>query len=162
MNINGCLLKNVDGDIYKFGKFRHTSKEETWFMLPGNIKPDGRIQIKINGKKYYKHRLLYKLSHPDWDIENSGPNNTIDHIDIDCKNNSLNNLRTATALQQVLNRKCVINAKGYTWNKRYQKWEAQIQIDGKKKHLGYFVLEVDARQAYLTAVEINRALLFLQ
>ncbi len=159
MNINGCLLKNVDGDIHKFGKKVWNSKEETWFVLKGCILR-GYIRIKINGKNYYKHRLLYKLEHPDWDLEYS-PNNSIDHKNIDSRDNSLNNLRTATALQQTLNRKCMATAKGYIWNKRRQKWEAQICINYKHKHLGYFVLESDARQAYLTAVEINRALLFL-
>jgi hypothetical protein len=158
MNINGCLLKNVDGDIYKLRIYK--SKEETWHILKGNIQPLGYIRIRINGKQYFKHRLLYKLAHPDWDLEYS-PNNSIDHKNIDSRDNSLNNLRTATALQQVLNRKCMATAKGYTWNKRYQKWQARICVNGVHKFLGYFVLEVDARQAYLTAVEINRALLFL-
>jgi hypothetical protein len=161
MNINGCLLKNVGGDIYRFGKFRHTSKEETWFMLPGTISR-GYIRIRINGKLYFKHRLLYKLEHTDWDIEDSSKNNSIDHKNIDSRDNSLENLRPATALQQVLNRKCMINAKGYYWDKQNQNWHAQISIDGKTKHLGYFEKEEDAHQAYLNAVEINRALLFLQ
>ena len=31
------------------------------------------------------------------------------------------------------------------------KWKAQIRLDGKLKHLGYFVNEEDARNAYLNA-----------
>lgn len=156
MNINGCLLKFKDDKIWKFGKQNWSSKEETWFVLKGTIHT-GKSGYKchktqINGKKYTTARILYKLAHPEWDIEDSSKNNTIDHISINSLDNSLDNLRVATTLQQNLNRKIVINAKGYSWHKASQKWMARIKIDGKNKHLGYFEKEEDARQAYLNAV----------
>jgi hypothetical protein len=40
------------------------------------------------------------------------------------------------------------NYRGVSWNKRRQKWEAQIRIAGKPKGLGYFHLEEDAASAY--------------
>lgn len=157
MNINGSLLKNVDGEIWKFGKKMWKSKKETWFMLKGAIRPDGRIQICINGKLYRKHRLIYKLANPEWDIDNSASINTIDHINIDYRDNSLDNLRVATMVEQSLNRKCMATAKGYHWRKDLQKWHSKININGKSKHLGLFEKEEDAKQAYLNAVSINRA-----
>jgi hypothetical protein len=44
-------------------------------------------------------------------------------------------------------------AKGYYWNKKNKKWKAYIFLNGKLHHLGYFVNEDDARQAYLDAKE---------
>jgi len=43
------------------------------------------------------------------------------------------------------------NAKGYYIDKARGKYKAQINVDGKNKHLGYFVSEDDARNAYLNA-----------
>ncbi len=148
--ILGCRLKTVDGNIYKLRIYK--SEEEKWVMLKGTTDTHGYIKIKISYKFYFKHRLLHKLANPEWNLDDSRKNNSIDHINIDCRDNSLENLRPATALQQVLNRKCVINAKGYSWDKRAQKWYAQIVVDRVHKFLGYFVLEADARQAYLNAV----------
>ena len=154
--INGKKVKYEDNKVWVFGKKVWSSKEETWHVLKGNIDTNSygykRHRTYVNNKLYTTARILYKLSHPEWDIDDSGPNNTIDHIDIQSLNNSLDNLRTATTLQQNLNKKCVINQKGYSWHKRDQNWYAYINIDGKQKYLGSFVLEADARQAYLNAV----------
>jgi hypothetical protein len=43
---------------------------------------------------------------------------------------------------------------GVCWNKDKNKWTAAIRIEGKKKHLGHFILEEDAGNAYL--VEWNK------
>jgi hypothetical protein len=63
----------------------------------------------------------------------------IDHRDRDTSNNNISNFRPATNQQNSFNR----GAKGYTWDKRRNKWEAQIHLNGKKIHLGYFVKEED-------------------
>jgi hypothetical protein len=157
--INGTKIKYEDDKIWVFGRQR-SSKEETWYVLKGNIQTlkSGykRHRTGINGKQYTTARILYKLSHLEWDIEDSGPNNTIDHISINSLDNRIENLRTATMAQQTLNRKCMIDVKGYYWCKASQKWKAQISIDGEYKYLGYFDLEADARQAYLDAVAKHR------
>jgi len=157
--INGTKIKYEDNMVWKFGK-KGNSKEETWHVLKGGIDilKSGYQQHKtgINGKIYVTARILYKLMHPEWNIEDSSKNNTIDHIDINSLNNSLNNLRVANASEQSLNRKFVINAKGCCWIEARQKWSARIRIDGKRKYLGYFEKEADARQAYLDAVAKHR------
>ena len=156
--INGIKVKYEDGMVWKFGKKMYNSKKETWFILKGTILINKKTGYKyhrtgINGKQYITSRILYKLMHPEWDIEDSSKNNTIDHISINSLDNSLENLRTATWSEQMLNKKRVINAKGYTWREDLQKWQAMISINGKQKHLGRFELEADARQAYLNAVK---------
>lgn len=43
--------------------------------------------------------------------------------------------------------------KGVSWEKRAQKWRAQFKVNGKWKHLGYFLAEEAAHQAYLEATQ---------
>ena len=38
--------------------------------------------------------------------------------------------------------------RGVFWNKSNSKWRAEITINGKKKHLGYFINEKDAYECY--------------
>eukprot|EP01048_Picozoa_sp_COSAG05_P005495 COSAG05_NODE_327_length_11345_cov_16.236884_6_plen_159_part_00 len=48
---------------------------------------------------------------------------------------------------------------GVSWKTRQRKWWAQIKIDGKTKHLGYFEDEKDAALAYdkkVTSHKLNR------
>ena len=101
--------------------------------------------------KIYKHRLVFFVYNPDFDIfRRSRTENFIDHVDKDKSNNSIENLRIVTKQQNTFNTK----AKGYTWCKKNKKWHAQIHLDGKNKNLGYFENEEEAREAYLTAKEI--------
>ena len=114
--------------------------------LIGNYKK--YYSVSINKKTYYVHRLLAKTF-----IENPLAKEYVDHIDGDRHNNKLDNLRWVTCSENHQNRR---NAKGYTWNKKAGKWEAQIFINGEKKFLGYYdrEKEAEARQAYLDAKKI--------
>jgi hypothetical protein len=38
--------------------------------------------------------------------------------------------------------------KGVSWENKSSKWKSQIQINGKKKHLGFFKTEEEAHEAY--------------
>ena len=44
--------------------------------------------------------------------------------------------------------------KGVSWNKYRDKWRSQIEINGKKKHLGLFTSEEEAHEAYQNALKI--------
>lgn len=77
----------------------------------------------------------------------------IDHINRNGLDNRKANLRPATALQNSWNmkkfrRKCGSRYKGVTWNKRQNKWVAQVQANGKVKFVGYFDDERQAGKAY--------------
>jgi len=124
---------------------KHGKKGE-WIERKSKPNHHGYIQIEINKKKYLAHRLIMEAFEGDSDQE-------VDHIDRNKTNNNYQNLRYCTSSENNLNKDCVDNAKGYYWDKQNQKWRAQIYIDGKKYHLGYFDNEDDARQAYLQACE---------
>lgn len=94
-----------------------------------------------NAKKIIKiHRLIMDISDPKIKV---------DHINHNTLDNRKCNLRLVTDQENQFNKIC----KGYTWNKREQKWRAYIKTNGKEKHLGYFFNENDAKNAYLKAKE---------
>ena len=103
-----------------------------------------------NKKQYSKalHRLLATAFVPN-------PNNypIVDHIDNNRLNNNLTNLRWITYSGNSLNRLVSKTKKSglplgvfYTGNK----YVAQITIDSKNKHLGYFNTVEEAKHAYDT------------
>lgn len=76
----------------------------------------------------------------------------IDHINHNTLDNRRSNLRKATRHQNVINRRSMKNGtskfKGVHWYKATEKWQSQVQINGKKTHIGFFDSEVEAAKAY--------------
>lgn len=104
--------------------------------------------IKINRKIYQAHRLAYLYVYgymPD----------LIDHINRKRLNNQIINLRQASYSLNGLNANIPRNnssgALGVTLNKAAAKWKAQIAINGKTIHLGYFSNLEEAKAARKTA-----------
>ena len=119
-------------------------------VLKGRMSTCGHLKVCLydpTGKQNHKfvHRLLAQAYLPDYseDLE-------VDHIDRNKTNNDISNIRMVTKSENQQNR----NAKGYCFNKRENKWQAQIRLNYKIKYLGYFNTEAEARQAYLDAKKI--------
>lgn len=99
------------------------------------------MQIKIKQKIYHAHRIIYFYVHGYWPT-------MVDHIDCNKLNNSIENLREVTnTLNQWNTKKC----RGCCFDARAKKWRADIRCGGKRKFLGHFNSENDARIAYLEA-----------
>jgi len=98
---------------------------------------------KKRGKNIHMHRVVLerKLGRP------IAAGMFCDHIDGKRSNNSRSNLREVTKQQNNMNTR----AKGYYWHKAVGKWRAYIGLNGKTIHLGYFDIEAEAREAYLSA-----------
>ena len=82
-------------------------------------------------------------------IDNPDNKPDIDHID----NNTQNNCREKKSNNHHMNRNiqqkpCSSSFKGVCFHTRDQKWRAEIRLDGRKIHIGYFVDEIDAARAY--------------
>jgi hypothetical protein len=82
-----------------------------------------------------------------------------DHIDGDGLNNQRSNLRTATSTENMRNRRMrkdnTSGFRGVTWSKREKKWVAQIRLDGKRIHLGYYNTPEEAAEVYIRkAIEL--------
>jgi len=81
------------------------------------------------------------------------PGEEVDHIDGNTVDDRIENLRLATHAQNCANQgkpKGTYSSeyKGVHWNKQNKKWRAQIRVDWKLIHLGYFTDEMDAASAY--------------
>jgi len=119
-------------------------------MVAGCLHCSGYRNIKIGGISYPAHRLVWIYHYGSID-----QNLQIDHINGIKDDNNIKNLRLVTAQENCYNRSN-LNAKGYTWNKSMNKWQASIYLKGKLKYLGLFEHEKDARNAYLDACLLNR------
>ena len=104
----------------------------------------GYLQTGINNKNFSFHRIVYYAHNPDWDIYNSSYDNVLDHIDRNKSNNNISNLRVVNQRENVLNRDCVDNAKGYNYDKQNKKYRASITLNNKTIHLGLFDTEIGA------------------
>jgi hypothetical protein len=99
---------------------------------------------RINGKRLGIKMHRFILNAPKG-IE-------VDHRDTDGLNNQRYNLRLCTCQQNNMNinpyRGCSSKYKGVGWHKKNKKWQVQIALNRKSKHLGYFVSETEAALAY--------------
>ena len=106
-------------------------------------------RIAINNRRYLSHRVVWKI------VTGEEPPATLDHRDQDPTNNKWDNLRPATRSQQGMNKSRMANNKsgfrGVTLKKSTGKWSAQICVNGKTTHLGYYHSIRDAKAAYESA-----------
>ena len=125
---------NVRDD--KRGRMKKQSKLESGYNITGLTK--NNLQ-----KMFYIHKLVGEAFLPNPDNKS-----TIDHIDNDKLNNKVANLRWASMVEQAQNRGIRSDnqsgSKGVSWHKNTQKWQAQIRVNGKCIHLGYFMNKDDA------------------
>lgn len=97
---------------------------------------DGYVEIHVQSRMLKAHRLAWWWVYGEW------PVGELDHINHKRGDNRISNLRLVDRKTQNKNAsKRKDNTSGYcgvTWHKRYNKWVAQIFIDGKNKSLGYY------------------------
>lgn len=102
------------------------------------------------------HLYIYYLktgSYPEKGLE-------LDHVNHDGLDNRFSNLRLATGTQNQANKRILKNnnmTSKYKGVSRYHSnnnWQAQIQVSGKKIHLGYFDSELEAAHAHDTAARL--------
>ena len=111
---------------------------------PHNV---GYRSVRIGGKAYLEHRLIYLM------LTGELPR-TIDHINGIPDDNRIENLRSCTHSQNLYNARGwgMSGVKGVTWHKRAKRWQAQLVIDGKQRYLGSFTELEDA----VAAVNVAR------
>ena len=116
----------------------------------GHINNRGYIRIMVNNSPFKAHRLAWLHFHGVW------PQDQIDHINGDKRDNRIRNLRDVSASINTQNqtrpRKGNTSGfRGVSWYKRVKRWHAQIKVNGQKQHLGYFSSPEAAHAAYLAA-----------
>lgn len=93
-----------------------------------------RKKISIMGKEYMYHRIAWLIYNKVF------PNLVIDHIDGNPLNNKIDNLRDVSMHTNMKNMKMLdTNTSGVTgvsWQKRYERWDAEIYHNNKRIWLG--------------------------
>jgi len=145
--------------VYSCGYvFKKQLKNGKWKLM-NLIKKynNGYIAIELTNNNKQKrtftlHRIVYYAFNQErFDIYDSSMDNSIDHINGNKADNRLSNLRNVTNQHNQFNNR---KAKGYSFNKRLNKYIAQIKIDGKSKHIGCFKTKTGAKLKYLRTKEI--------
>ena len=99
-------------------------------------------RIGVLGYRPKAHRLAFLY------VTGSFPDGEVDHEDGDGLNNRWSNLRAVTHAENGKNIRLQINnvsgAAGVCWRKRVKKWQARINANGARKHIGYFTNKEDA------------------
>ena len=152
MNIN---IANLDSTIEHWASIDgYLNYQVSWWGRVENTKT-GRILkpgtsshryrfviLSKNGK--VKIHYIHKLVAREW-VPNPEEKRCVDHRDGDRTNNHFENLRCATHSENNRNKSKRANATsayyGVCWHKNAGKWNAQIQIEGKRRNLGYFTNE---------------------
>jgi hypothetical protein len=122
------------------------------FSKAGTLGSHGYLQIRLMGKIYLAHRLIYLL------INGHIPNQ-IDHIDGDKTNNKIDNLRLSSQSENRMNssRSSLnkIGIKGVCWSKSNKSWRVQIKKQRKNVYDGFFndlelaeLVSIEARNKY--------------
>jgi hypothetical protein len=118
-----------------------------WFA--GTQMVQGHLQIRIDRRTYYAHRLAWLLAHGRW------PSEQIDHRNGNRADNRLANLRECTHGENQQNRAIGRNNTsgflGVSWFSPSQKWMSKIRLHGRLQHLGYYDSPEAAHEAYLIA-----------
>ena len=103
----------------------------------------------VFGIDFLAHRVAYAIYHNSW------PSGQIDHINGVRHDNRIVNLRDVSPAENRKNQKRpsdnTSGVMGVHWYKPHGRWQAQIQSDGEKRHLGFFKDFADAVAARLEA-----------
>lgn len=124
----------------------------TWLVTRGSAKAgdiagtpngNGYLVIRVDGTLYLAHRLAWLHVHGEW------PPVYIDHENQTRNDNRISELRLATNSENQQNQRGARSdntsgVRGVSWFKRMQKWHAYINVNSKRKHLGYFDAIEDA------------------
>ncbi len=133
----GSMLwrRRGDGADSKRWNNRHAGKEcgrvtDNGYRRLGYTPPSGKT------RQLLAHRLAWFI------VYGNPPKNQIDHIDGQRSNNRIKNLRdvpvSLNLRNQRMRRTNTSGVTGVTWKWKREKWAAQVHLNGKQRHLGYF------------------------
>lgn len=135
------VLRHENGKLY--WKPRTNLNKRLWGKEAFHrINEAGYCPGQIDGKKVYAHQVVYALHSGHW------PQGEVDHINRDKADNRPENLRVVSRSVNAQNKpRMSNNTSGHTgvyFNRRLQKWAAQIKFQGETRHLGTFADKADA------------------
>lgn len=130
------LSQFQDSRSWKIWNTRYSDKKA------GCSDKEGAICIRLSGKIYFAHRLI-------WKIKTGEEHNNIDHRDLDPSNNKFENLRPAYHSENLCNtagHSIISGLKGVRFHRRCTKkpWQAHVVKNGKQYSGGYFATKEEA------------------
>ena len=139
---------NPDSGVFSWRQGRGPVKAG---HVAGTVNARGYRYITINKRFYLAHRLAWLHFYGVW------PEGEVDHKNQNKSDNKIENLRDVTHSQNMHNRPKYANNnsgfRGVSWNRSLALWRAEISVNKKKIHLGYFNTAESAYSAYTTARE---------
>jgi len=128
------ITEALNIDIH--GTVTHNKTGSRWDgMRVGTKHHTGYIVHTIKGKQYGLHRLVFMYFHGYMPV-------AVDHYDQDKANNKISNLVPSNATHNGMNRKLNKNNTsghiGVLFDKRRNRWKAQIKVNAKQMSLGNF------------------------
>lgn len=131
---------------------KRTGSRSTPGRIAGNADTSGHIQIMIDKKLFFAHRLAFLYMNgalpPD--------DRCVDHINGNPKDNRWDNLRIVTQFINQQNRHkprkgAKSNLIGANWREDRKCWRSEIRINGQRINLGRFETAELAHEAYMKA-----------
>ncbi len=151
--------RKIEGyDNYSVSNRGNVSDDKTGRIMSPSKNQYGYLEVNLHKegkqKSYLIHRLvgLAFLENPDNLLE-------IDHINQIKTDNRIENLRWCSRSNKCRNKKkregTSSQFKGVCWDKKTNKWTAQITLNGTPKYLGRFEIEEEAHTRWCEAVIEN-------
>jgi hypothetical protein len=112
--------------------------------IAGHISREGYWRVKIKGKRYMVHKVLWAMATGEWP-------ELLDHINGVGTDNRLVNLRLASVAQNMANRRRGVGTypRGVRLHRNGRRWFAVF----RSQHIGMFDTMDAAHRAYLAAAQ---------
>lgn len=143
MRLTQKYLKSKLKYLKRTGVFTWKTPHPSSGIKPGHVvgtKLNGYLCVKLNGRKYYAHRLTFLYV----DGKMPPPSRKVDHINGEKTDNRWKNLRLVSAGQ---------NNRNWSWHReritgvrltKWGTWEARLQHNRKTIHMGTFKTREEA------------------
>lgn len=130
-------------ELFEYRDGKLINKAENWGRLvkgaeAGSLQSRGYTEVKVDGIRYQAHRIIWKM------LKGKDPEQVIDHINGDKRDNRIENLRDVCQGVNCFN----VKAKGVYYQKDKNKWRTQLRFLGKLYHLGYFNTKEEAKEVH--------------
>ncbi len=156
-----CIMEEVYKDvvgyegIYQVSNFGNVKSCKTNLIRSPYLEKSGYYSLRLYINSIGKTRTIHQLVAESFlNHKRCGYKLVVNHIDFNKTNNKVDNLEVITNRENS-NRKHIESSSKYVgvqWNTEKRKWKSTIRINGNRNHLGYFITELEASEAYKEAL----------
>jgi len=144
-------IKIKDYENYTINILGEIKNIKTGRILKYSTDKDGYYKIGLSKNSVQKIYSIHRLIAQHF-IPNPENKPFIDHKDNNKKNNSIDNLRWCSSLENnrnVAKKKGLSSIyKGVCFDKKTKKWRVSIRINNTKKYLGLYTIEEEGAKVY--------------